>query len=179
MPSGDEIVNTIRNHLDNLLMRPNLIHAPRDSAFTKPVKTALCEACVAIFPGPLHICATGVQIPPANQGEWLYDVTCFRYEAPWPNRQKILLVGEVEWGDNNPRAAVLQDFAKLLVARAEVRVMVYNLDHMPFDELASYIDNCGDSQSGDTYLLAAFANGGIAYCRVDVDSQRNVQVTPL
>ena len=168
MPGRDRVINAIHGRLDALLERQELMQARTDAPWTPAVKTALCDACVAVFPGPLHICSTGVGIPPANQGEWLYDVTCFRYEQPWPNQQKVLLVAEVEWGHNNPRADVLEDFAKLLVARAEVRVMVYNLDHMPFDELADYIGNCGDSQPGDTYLLAAFTNGGIAYRQVVV-----------
>ena len=110
----------------------------------------------------------------AHQGEWLYDVTCFQYEEPWPTGQRMLLVAEVEWGGKKPHAAVLEDFAKLLVARAEMRVMVYNQKHAPIDELVGYVRQCHDSQIGDTYLIAGFASNQILYHRIDVTAPGEV-----
>lgn len=115
----------------------------------------------------------------AHQGEWLYDVTCFQYEEPWPTGQRMLLVAEVEWGGRNAHAAVLEDFGKLLVARAELRVMVYNQDDVPICELAGYIRQCLDSQVGDTYLIAGFAANQIFYHRIDVIAPAQVVVQQL
>ena len=54
--------------------------------------------------------------------------------------------------------------------------MVYNRDHVSFDELANYIQQCGDTQAGDTYLLAAFgtapANPRIVYYRIDAHQRQ-------
>ena len=54
-------------------------------------------------------------------GEWLYDVHWLAYdEDRWLNR--MALAAESEWGDLD---AIGSDFEELLVARATVRVMVY------------------------------------------------------
>lgn len=89
------------------------------------------------------------------------------------------MVAEVEWGGGNAHAAVLEDFAKLLVARAQIRVMVYNQADVPIDELATYVRECQDSQVGDTYLIAAFAANQIFYHRIDVTAPGEVVVQPL
>lgn len=178
-PTKDQVIQHICQRLDaaNHWVLQQTRH-DRDALWTRPVKTALCNACHAAWGAcsPIWICATGVDHRDSNspkpgraahQGEWLYDVTCFQYEEPWPTGQKVLLVAEVEWGGRSSpgaaRAAVLEDFAKLLVARAGIRVMVYNLDHIPIADLVDYIHQCPDSQPGDAYLFAAFADGGINY----------------
>ena len=128
-------------------------------ALVKPGQTTVCYQTRG------HICAAAPGPYPwrANKPEWLYDVTCLRYKDRWPAQQQALLVAETEWGD--PNTNLLPDFAKLLVARAELRVMIY---HGPprFDELANFIRRCFDTTAGDTYLLATF-NHRMKYCRID------------
>lgn len=150
------------------------MNAPKDVYWTGPVKTAICEASIAGFPGPLRIHAQGVA--QAQQGEWQladgrrYDVTCLTDNGG-------LLVAESEF--SGPRE-VLEDFCKLLLAReevgAELRVMVFNRKRdMSFQDLEKVIRQHHDKQPGDTYLLAAFTNGQIEYYRVNVDQALNVQ----
>lgn len=210
-PTKDQVIQHIRQNLD---MAIGWIHehaAARPPAFrTRPVKTALCNACHAAWGacGTMSIFATQVGHhdpdywydpeqpylfatipvpepgdPPnpdraAHQGEWLYDVTCLRYDEPWPTQQKNLLVAEVECGGRDSHAAVLDDFGKLLVVRAELRVMVYHEAHAPIEELAGYIQQCRDSQVGDTYLLATFADNQLTYHRIDVTPSVQVQTLP-
>ena len=141
MPGKDRIINAIRGRLDALLERQELMEARTDALWTLPVKTALCEACVQVFPEPRLIYATGVSNPPAQRGEWLFDVTCLNYDGD--HFEKVLLVAECEWEPN--AAGIFRDFRKLLVARAEIRVMVYNLRRMPFgcleERIRRYRDN--------------------------------------
>ena len=151
---------------------------------TSPIKTALCNACHVAWGICNSISIRATRVGPQNTsdwiyedgarpsflrdhpncvvdgGEWLYDVTCFQtghqQEGSWPTLSRILLVAEVEWG---VQEEVLKDFAKLLVARSEVRVLVYNEPHIEFDQLVRYIHHCADTQPGDTYLLAALEPG--------------------
>ena len=167
--------------------------------WTRAIDAALCHASIDVWGGcnPLRICATAPLGKPAqetvchqmllqhqghicstqfgpyadlgnNEHEWLFDVTCLKYEGEWPTQQKVRLVAEVEWSGENK---IRNDFAKLLVTRAEVRVMVYHQHCMEFDRLAEYIHQCEDTQLGDTYLLAAFGDAPdtprIVYYRID------------
>ena len=179
--------------------------------WTRATKAALCKACQAAWgecnpmqifatqdkltkpragtvchQPPNHVHITAAQVGPhgwnADHGEWLYDVTCLKYENPWPTQQKVLLVAEVEWGGGDSHAAVLDDFAKILVVRAEMRVMVYHKAHVPIKELAGYIHQCGDTQPGDTYILAAFGDPPdtprIVYYQIDAQGGRKLLPIP-
>ena len=58
-------------------------------------------------------------------GEWLYDFTCLEYkhndDGGW--LKGIPVVAECEWGNKD---CIGDDFQKLLLARADVRVMIFN-----------------------------------------------------
>lgn len=84
-----------------------------------------------------------------------------------------------KWSGGNAHAAVLEDFAKLLVARAGMRVMVCNQDHAPIDELAEYVRLCHGSHIGDTYLIVGFAANDLVYHRIDVMAPGEVVVQQL
>ncbi len=164
-----------------------------NKCWTLAMKAALCHASMAIWGGcnSLRICATNPTLtkpgkatvcnqPPghicagvpgpypwqATNPEWLYDVTCLRYQGAWPSQQQTLLVAEMEWGGP---ANSLEDFAKLLVARAELRVF---LGHAvgkagaTFAQFANYISQCHDTNPDDTYLLVFF-DFQLKYCRID------------
>ena len=95
---------------------------------------------------------------------------------PYPGIARIKLVdsresvAESEWGSKDD---VHDDFEKLLLARADVRVMVFdgrrygtgNTDR--FEEFAKYIGKCDRAETGDTYLLAAWMPDKFEYCRID------------
>ena len=93
--------------------------------------------------------------------ELLYDFTCMEYDGDWLTR--ALLVAECEWGNE---CAIDYDFRKLLLARADIRMMIFNgnyyrrtgqywIESDGFIKFLGYIDNYKHTQAGDTYLLAA------------------------
>ena len=92
--------------------------------------------------------------------EWLYDFTCIEYDGDWLKR--ALLVVECEWGNE---CAIDYDFRKLLLVRADVRMMIFNgnyyrtgrhwIESDGFGKFLGYIDNYKHTQAGDTYLFAA------------------------
>lgn len=96
--------------------------------------------------------------------EWLYDFTCLEYneEDEWTVK-RIPLVAECEWGTQEQ---INEDFEKLLLARADVRVMVFNGNYFRvqgkesipttgLDVFRRYIKKCEHTCTGDTYLFAA------------------------
>ena len=166
MADKDQIVCEVRNALHEL-------HNKQVVDWTKEVKTALCEACKRCNQ-QLKLYANGVDkvvdnCKIADGGEWLYDVTCLSYDAGGYIR-RIPLVAESEWGSKDD---VYYDFEKLLLARADVRVMVFdgrvygaaNMDR--FEEFAKYIGKCDSTETGDTYLLAAWMPDKFECCRID------------
>ena len=172
MPERDMIVNAVQAFLDDLFQNPE--HGDwNNGAWEIQVKTALCNAVRLAIPGPpnhLVSCAAGVNpadlLPPPDEfyGGLFYKVTCLRYdEGDWLSRE-TLLVAQVHWGAANP---ILQNFVKLLVARAKVRVMVYRDGLVAPDQFENVIHDCHDTQAGDTYLLANRTPGGFQYHRID------------
>ena len=124
-------------------------------AWTSAIKAELAELADRYQYQP---CASGCGSP-----EWLYDITwrdvrgAYLYDVP--------LVLESEW----TLSGVVQDFKKLLVARARHRVMIFELPHrdasLPkssrraLDELIDHIGQCSFSSSGDRYLFAVWEYG--------------------
>ena len=83
-------------------------------------------------------------------GEWLYDVSiCDVAES---RRWCMPVVAECEW-DSKP--FIKEDFEKLLVARAALRVMVYEDCYVDADTLRQWVNLHEGSQAGDSYLLVA------------------------
>ena len=90
--------------------------------------------------------------PQYRWGEWLYDVIWLRVDED--NIDRVLnvpLVAEVEWGNQDE---IWSDFQKLLVARADVRVMIFNDYPGLLEELRAHVVRV--AQSGDRYLLARY-----------------------
>ncbi len=92
--------------------------------------------------------------PQLCEGEWLYDVIWVRMNEQ--NRViSVPLVAEIEWG--NP-GDVWDDFQKLLVARAGVRVMIFNGYTGLLAELQEHVRQYANG--GDRYLLAQYLTKG-------------------
>ncbi len=89
-------------------------------------------------------------------GEWLYDLMWLRYDRQgYP--QSIPLVLESELGAD--RRDRVDDFYKLLVARADHRIMIFCAANKSraesiVDELVDELEHSGLSRRGDRYLLA-------------------------
>ena len=90
---------------------------------------------------------------PPDFGEWLYDVSIWDITKS-SERWCMPVVAECEWKANS---WIKEDFEKLLVARAALRVMVYEDSFIKEpEELLQWVDLHEGSQAGDTYLLAAY-----------------------
>lgn len=139
---------------------------------TRGVLTALCKAGrQEVFnQEDLSIELSASRVDTGTEwGEWLYDVVWSHYcpkskqngNSNFKNAllKSIPMVAECEWGDFED---IKEDFEKLLVARAAVRVMVY--DGRKFkggaeagaEQLCEWISAFEGGQEGDTYLLIAY-----------------------
>lgn len=84
-------------------------------------------------------------------GEFLYDISMC--DVAQNGRWCMAAVAESEW---KGREYIKEDFEKLLVARAGLRVMVYKEDHIEADTLRQWVDLHEGTHAGDTYLLVAY-----------------------
>ena len=86
-------------------------------------------------------------------GEFLYDVTWLEtIDGTVDGRiSHVPLVAEIEWGNQGD---VWYDFQKLLVARAGVRVMIFNGYPGLLEELRAHVIQV--ARNGDRYLLAQY-----------------------
>lgn len=166
---NDELAQAIARNLAGLYKQTD----PNDIG-TEAVKTALCEACKTI--DHVYAYASRVERPPADGGEWLFDVTGLLYDQDNYLRRTVL-VAESEWG---PQNEIYSDFQKLLLARADVRVMVFDGTQNPgyraiIEIFATYIARCEQSQAGDIWLFAAWMPDGFHFHRIDAfQSQRDL-----
>ncbi len=85
-----------------------------------------------------------------HYGEWLYGLTaCDKdHDKKW----HLPMVAECEW---KPEAHINEDFEKLPLARAGLRVMVYNDGYIEDAEFLNWLRLCENNEIGDIYLLAA------------------------
>ncbi len=113
----------------------------------------------------------------ADCGEWLWDIIWAKFDETsqdeesngnqecWNEEdemQELVLAGESEWGIYGE---VLKDFRKLLVSRATIRLMVYDIPTTPkkdrenkppvYERLRGHIHAFKHNKPGDTYLLVA------------------------
>ena len=100
--------------------------------------------------------------PRLCEGEWLYDVIWVRMNEQ--NRViSVPLVAEIEWGKPGD---VWDDFQKLLVARAGVRIMIFDNHAGLLDELQKHV--CQYKNGGDRYLLAQYVSLAEGFMVVEV-----------
>jgi hypothetical protein len=107
--------------------------------------------------------------------DWLYDVTWVRYDKKpvsemedrrAGNRKlgRLVLAVESEWIDTD----VVNDFEKLVVCRADLRVMIFNkfakeTVACAFQRLKSYVQANEQRAAGDRYLLCCWVGGRTAW----------------
>ena len=152
------MLTEIRTRLDDLLDHD-------DGVTGETVKSTLCLACRHLDP-TLYTCATGVDEDAADQTEWLYDVTCLKYDDDG-YLTRVVLAAECEWGPEN---AIYYDFEKLLLVRADLRVMIFDGHRQPgyealFAVFAQYIGRCTQTEIGDEWLFAAWTEDRFIYHR--------------
>ena len=122
--------------------------------WTHAIKSELCQAGQYLG---YYVCTSGVT--GANHGEWLFDQVWMNW-IPDPGRLiRIGLAVECEWSLR--RNDILDDFEKLLVARAEVRLMIFQARtaqdvNALFDLLRAETQEFTQHQCGDYYMLAGY-----------------------
>ena len=139
----------IKAGLENLADKPE-----RSAAWTKAVKTALCRIGRGFG---YEVGACDVDEKERDYGEWLYDVTWLKYAGS--NLVSAPLAAECEWhGEGNVR----DDFEKLLLAQADLRLMIfYGGDRKSSEKIARRLADKASSfnQSStrwNNWLLAAW-----------------------
>jgi len=153
----DEIETRVRDALKEAIATAKR-EKRSDAGYTRAVKESLT--------GPGHelgyvVCASLCK--GADNGEWLFDLT-------WAKERKrptggtdfidMPLVVESEW-HKDFEEEVLADFGKLMVARAWLRVMVFQgpdsqTKKRCFERLRESIRAFAGSRPGDRYLFAYF-----------------------
>lgn len=116
------------------------------------IKTTLCKIGHEEF-----CCKVGARdVECTDYGEWLFDVTWLEYDGEFVI--DACLVAECEWrGDEE----VEWDFQKLLLARATVRLMIFDGNYDPRSEkiaacLAKQVGRFRRSRDEDGWLLVAW-----------------------
>ena len=156
----DEIINEVRKALDAMLRNNEAKTTPES---TSAVKGALCKWSLrrGFYP-----CASGMKELENVHAEWLYDVTCLKYGDDCLKR--TILVAECEWGEDQE---IDKDFKKLLLARADVRLMIFECGagqvNGIIERFYRYINEFDQTQPDDTYLFAAFINNEVGGDRFD------------
>ena len=156
MPGKSEIMRAVREGLGNL----EVVKPWTDTEGTKAVKTKLCEIGRE-FGYSVYARANEVAKAYRDDGEWLYDVTWLEYEPkPFPDGLLIdvHLVAECEWGNFE---RIVEDFEKLLQARAGFRLMIFTGSSQANSEeiaerLAERVWEFKGSRAEDAWLLAAW-----------------------
>ena len=117
-------------------------------------------------------------------GEWLYDVTWLEYERDdlkWPGTALIEahLVAECEWGTGKDLEYIIEDFEKLLQARARVRLMIFTGSTESgskeiAEQLAERVREFNGSRAEDAWLLAAWEGSNddwsFRYCTIEMNA---------
>ena len=142
-----------------------------DSGYTREILTGLCRVGSRLG---FKVCSTPPAESERDDSEWLYDVTWLKASPNGVYLANVPLVGECEWGNVS---AIDYDFQKLLVARATLRVMVYQdykdkeIVNAPrlIDQIAAF-----HGAEKDRYLLIALTHsqGDWSFVFRDIETGR-------
>lgn len=119
--------------------------------------------------------------------EWLYDMVCYRYDNEHYAINETVLVMESEWkgkrcaskghDGNDPYGEVKYDFQKLLLANADVKLMVFRYHKEKYgagDSIKQYfqrrIDSYRQGRVSDLYLFACYSGVGKGKLKCAVSS---------
>lgn len=92
-------------------------------------------------------------------GEWLYDLTLLDYSPETRILKRTILVLESEWSWD--QREIEYDFHKLLLAKADLRVMVFQIKDEPacgkmFERLKILVAACEQAETEDRYLFSGW-----------------------
>ena len=125
--------------------------------WTSAVLTPLCRIGQKEFDCSVYASSNFVDKEHKDGGEWLYDVTWCKYEDDF--LKSVPVVAECEWGDV---PQIKDDFEKLILARAAVRVFVFDGGYCKngaealANRFCDWVGAFEGSQKGDTYLLVGY-----------------------
>ena len=155
-----EIMRKVQKGLNSLKVAKD----EKNEVWTREVKTQLCKIgkCLGY-----SVYASGVDKDHRHGGEWLYDVTWLEYKCIGDPRLRSFLtnahlVAECEWGGSGD---ICDDFEKLLLARASMRLMIFDGDHFNqwgssstefAEQLAERVRKFNGRLDEDAWLLAAW-----------------------
>lgn len=161
MMNPDKIIQEILEQFKRLEHEDVSGWSPQ-ARWTSEILTALCKTGRDTFGYSVYASSRFVDKDHRTGKEWVYDLTW--YEPDDSDRLKsIPLVAECEW---KHLAEIIDDFQKILLARATVRVMVFDGKHSDdrargvVDKLCSWIEAFEGGQKGDTYLLIGYEEDG-------------------
>ena len=134
-----------------------------NAVWTTQVKAAICDACRPTDQSN-EVYLYAQDVPNADAGEWLFDVTCLHYDDEG-YLLRVPLIAECEWGNEDE---IADDFQKLIVSGADVRVMVFdgtywNSSDSAFRFLCAYLAAFEGVEVDADYLLAAWTSEGFQY----------------
>jgi len=125
--------------------------------WTTEIKKRFCE----LAPKNYKTCATIGSSVKADYGEWLYDLCWLEYgehndKCKYDYLRNVILTLESEWGNTS---SVIDDFHKLLQAKAQYKVMIFQ-SKKPDDLFEYMIKNINDywKKDEEKYLLACYNN---------------------
>ena len=151
MPQARTVMRSVQYALDNLQIQA----AAPNAEWTAAIKTALCDLGRTF---QYWVYAHAAEIPEANRdgGEWLYDVTWLDYAGD--DLVNVPLVAECEWQGGHH---MIDDFQKLLLSRADLRLMIFDGSHQPgslrtVENLARQVAGFAHSREDDSWLFAAW-----------------------
>lgn len=154
----DAVSAMIRAKLSRVVMeRHDDVKALGDRPWTSGVKAALCDAG--------HECGFKVAAAgcaQANIGEWLFDVVWYETGTIDWSLKSLPLVAESEWDPHFD--AIAWDFEKILVAKATLKLMVFQQPSaLRIDEtcakLSRMVDQFSPRTTSEKYLLAGYCFG--------------------
>lgn len=128
--------------------------------WTTNIKTTLVELGKA---KGYKTCASGCS-GLSDWGEWMFDVCWLDYDWPDSPADRLLkavpLIAECEWGGLE---SVVDDFEKLLVGAADLRLMIFDgfnhADiHRIFGVLRRMADHSSCTREKDQFMLAGYDN---------------------
>ena len=155
MINPDKIIQEILQQFKTL--KPADTNKWNKTQRTRKVLTALCKIGKETFHCSVYASRHFVHEQYRNGGEWLYDITWCEYKNSL--LKSVPLVAECEWGT---LGAIKDDFDKLILARAAVRVMVYDGGYSKdgaegiANDLCRRVGAFEGNRPGDTYLLAGY-----------------------
>jgi len=160
-PSTPEIIAAIIQKFADLPNRLGAKKGDGDGAWTRQIKEDIGSLGVA---HGWTVCSSGFER--RFEPEWLYDLIWYRNDGQ-KHLEDVYLVLESEWREDKDHYAVRYDFEKLLIAKATLKVMVFQAWDVDIAELFEFLERgiraFKKGSADETYLLVGFNNNRDAF----------------